>query len=164
MDIPGKDSEIVLYAMDYLGGRAKAQGEKAIVIGGGITGAETALELYGEGKEVTIVEMADQFLASPSNACQAYSIEIAQKGIRVITGKRLEAVEDHTAVLVDRWGNHTELPADSIVISAGFTAQNDLADALENETEAEVYNIGDSHQVRQIYDAIHEGFFAAKQI
>ena len=108
--------------------------------------------------------MADQFLGTFSSACQAYSIEIAQKGIRVLTGKRLEAVKGHTAVLVDRWGNHTELPADSVVIAAGFTAQNDLADALERETEEEVYNIGDSRQVRQIYDAIHEGFFTASGI
>lgn len=164
LDIPGKDNKIVLYAMDYLGGRVKAQGDRTVVIGGGITGAETALELHNEGKEVTIVEMADQFLGTFSSACQAYSIEIAQKGIRVLTGKRLESVPDHTAVLVDRWGNRTELPADSIVIAAGFTAQNDLADTLERETEAEVYNIGDSRQVRQIYDAIHEGFFTARQI
>ena len=35
-----------------------------VVIGGGITGAETALELNAEGKKVTIVEMTDAFLAN----------------------------------------------------------------------------------------------------
>ncbi len=34
------------------------------MIGGGITGAETALELNAEGKKVTIVEMTDAFLAN----------------------------------------------------------------------------------------------------
>ena len=42
--------------------------------------------------------------------------------------------------------------------------QYELAEQLENETELEVYNVGDSKQVRQIYDAIHEGFVAARQI
>lgn len=65
---------------------------------------------------------------------------------------------------MDRWGNTTELEADSIVIAAGFMPQYELAEQLENETELEVYNVGDSKQVRQIYDAIHEGFVAARQI
>lgn len=154
----------LIYANDYLNGSKKAVGNKVVVIGGGITGAETALELKNEGKDVTIVEMADRFLASNSSACQAYSISISQTDIKVITGKRLVAAENGKAVLMDRWGNTTELEADSIVIAAGFMPQYELAERLENETELEVYNVGDCKQVRQIYDAIHEGFVAARQI
>lgn len=42
--------------------------------------------------------------------------------------------------------------------------QYDLVEQLENNTDMEVFHIGDSKRVRQIYDAIHEGFFAARQI
>ena len=158
------NTDIVIYANDYLNKSKKANGDKVVVIGGGITGAETALELKNEGKDVTVVEMADAFLANMSSACQAYSISISQTDIKVITGKRLIGVENGKAVLTDRWGNTQELPADSIVVAAGFTPQYELACKLEEETDIEVYNIGDSQKVRQIFDAVHEGFFAARQI
>ena len=134
------------------------------MIGGGITGAETALELHKEGKEVTVVEMTDAFLANPGSACQAYSIEIAQTDIRIVTGKRLVAVEEGAIHLADRWGNETTLPTDGVVIAAGFVPQHDLVEQLEQNTNMEVFHVGDSLRVRQIYDAIHEGFFAARQI
>lgn len=164
LNVPGGDSGNVIYANDYLNGSKKAEGQKAVVIGGGITGAETALELNKEGKDVTVVEMTDAFLANPSSSCQAYNIEIAQSNIKIMTGKRLVAVEDSKIVLADRWGNESCVDADCVVIAAGFVPQYDLAEQLENNTEMEVFHIGDSKRVRQIYDAVHEGFFAARQI
>lgn len=164
LNVPGSDGSSVIYANDYLNGSQKAEGQKAVVIGGGITGAETALELDKEGKDVTVVEMTDAFLANPSSSCQAYNIEIVQSDIKIMTGKRLLAVEDGKAVLTDRWGNESRLDADCVVIAAGFVPQYDLAEQLENNTEMEVFHIGDSKRVRQIYDAVHEGFFAARQI
>ena len=161
---PGGESDRVVYACDYLNGSRKAAGQRVAVIGGGITGAETALELHKEGKEVTVVEMTDAFLANPGSACQAYSIEIAQTDIRIVTGKRLVAVEEGAIHLADRWGNETTLPTDGVVIAAGFVPQHDLVEQLEQNTNMEVFHVGDSLRVRQIYDAIHEGFFAARQI
>ena len=162
--VPGGESDRVIYACDYLNGSRKAAGQRVAVIGGGITGAETALELHKEGKEVTVVEMTDAFLANPGSACQAYSIEIAQTDIRIVTGKRLVAVEEGAIHLADRWGNETTLPTDGVVIAAGFVPQHDLVEQLEQNTNMEVFHVGDSLRVRQIYDAIHEGFFAARQI
>lgn len=164
LKVPGIESDTVIYANDYLNGSKKSQGKQAVVIGGGITGAETALELKNEGKDVTIVEMTDSFLANPSSACQAYNIAISQTDIKVITGKRLIAVGNHQAVLTDRWGNEMSIETDNVVIAAGFIPQYDLAEQLEENTEIEVFNIGDSKKVRQIFDAVHEGFFAARQI
>jgi len=164
LQVPGGDSEQVLYASDYLLGNQKAEGTRAVVIGGGITGAETALELLREGKEVTIVEMADAFLASPGSASQAYGIEIAQSPIQILTGKRLIEVQPGQIRLTDRWGNESVQEADCVVVAAGYLPQNELADRLEQETDLEVFHVGDSKKVRQIYDAIHEGFAAARQI
>lgn len=164
LSVPGGESDRVIYACDYLNGSRKAAGQRVAVIGGGITGAETALELHKEGKEVTVVEMTDAFLANPGSACQAYSIEIAQTDIRIVTGKRLVAVEEGAIHLADRWGNETTLPTDGVVIAAGFVPQHDLVEQLEQNTNMEVFHVGDSLRVQQIYDAIHEGFFAARQI
>ena len=85
-------------------------------------------------------------------------------GIKILTGKRLTAVHENNVILTDRWGNETTVPADSVVIAAGFTRQNELSDKLEENTDMQVFNVGDSKRVRQIYDAIHEGFIAARQI
>lgn len=108
--------------------------------------------------------VAGMQLAHPGSACQAYSIEIAQTDIRIVTGKRLVAVEEGAIHLADRWGNETTLPTDGVVIAAGFVPQHDLVEQLEQNTNMEVFHVGDSLRVRQIYDAIHEGFFAARQI
>lgn len=164
LDVPGSDRSTVVCANDYLNGSKKVEGKNVAVIGGGITGAETALELNGEGKNVTVVEMADRFLANPGSSCQAYSITIAQSDIKIMTGKRLVAVDDKEITLTDRWGNENKVAVDNVVIAAGFIPQYDLANQLEENTDIEVYNVGDSKKVRQIYDAVREGFIAARQI
>ena len=89
---------------------------------------------------------------------------LVQAGDTQLTGKRLVAVEEGAIHLADRWGNETTLPTDGVVIAAGFVPQHDLVEQLEQNTNMEVFHVGDSLRVRQIYDAIHEGFFAARQI
>lgn len=164
LDVSGSGRISVIYANDYLNGSQMVEGKNVAVIGGGITGAETALELDRDGKNVIIVEMADAFLANPGSSCQAYNVAIAQSNIKIMAGKRLVAVEDKKAILIDRWGNENTVDVDNIVIAAGFIPQYDLVNQLEENTDMEVYNVGDSKKVRQIYDAIREGFIAARQI
>ena len=162
IDVPGIDLPSVSQALEVLGGKIP-EGKSAVVIGGGITGAETALELAEAGKQVTIVEMMDQFLAKFSAANPAYFEAVYGAGIRVITGKRLEKVESGKAIIVDRFGNKEELEADAVVISAGFVPQHELAEELDEFLE-DVIEIGDGKQVRQIYDAIREGYAAARNM
>lgn len=51
-----------------------------------------------------------------------------------------------------------------LISAAGFIPQHELYDRLTEETNMQVFNVGDSKYVRQIYDAIHEGYIAAKQL
>ena len=160
-DVPGIEQENVFQCLDYLDGRAKPDGKTALVIGGGITGAETAVELSKAGKDVTIVEMMDDFLAQFGVTIPAYHRIVAEANVKVLTGKRSECIEGKKAILVDRFGNHTELEADAIVLAAGFQPQRKLAEELEEFLE-DVVEVGDCIAARQIYDAIREGYIAAR--
>ena len=53
---------------------------------------------------------------------------------------------------------------DNVVIAAGFVPDNSIYTKLEEETDMQVFNVGDAKRVRQIYDAVHEGYIAAKLI
>ena len=124
-----------------------------------------AVELAKEGKKVTIIEVMDQFLALPSAVIPAYQMAVEQAGVKVITGHRLDYVDHDQAIIVDRFGNKKELKADGgIVISAGFMPQLELQEKLEEETDIEVYTVGDAKKVRQIIDATHEGYAVARMI
>lgn len=162
--VPGIDQDHVSYAMEYLGGSKKLQGDTAVVIGGGITGAEAALELAAEGKSVTIVEVMDQFLATHATVVPGYLAALEKAQVAVITGYRLERMTKDQAVIVDRFGNTRELDADCVVICAGFLPQTALAEELEETTDMEVYMAGDCKKVRQIQDAVHEGYVAGRSI
>ena len=50
------------------------------------------------------------------------------------------------------------------VIAAGFVPDNSIYTKLEEETDMQVFNVGDAKRVRQIFDAVHEGYIAAKLI
>lgn len=171
LDVPGIENSCVSYAMDYLSAKAKdssaklAEGGEAVVIGGGITGAEVALELVEEGKKVTIVEVMDKFLDLRSHVAPIYMQAVYGAGVRVITGYRLESVDGEAAVIVDRFGNKQRLNADGgIVVAAGFTPNTELAQRLEDETDIEIFCVGDCKKARQILEATREGYNAACQI
>lgn len=164
LTVPGIEHKHVIYAMEYLGGRAESRGNRAVVIGGGITGAEAALELAGEGKETVIVEMMDQFLNMHATVVPGYLMALKKAGVSVITGFRLESVSENSVIIVDRFGNQKEIPADTAVIAAGFVPDTSMACELEETTNMEVFTVGDCKSVRQIQDAVHEGYTAGRQI
>jgi len=162
-DVYGIDNPIVLSVLDVLGGRAKA-GDKVVVIGGGVTGAEVGLYLAEQGKDVTFVEMLDEFMSDIGINRNAYNARLSAKKVTVHTGKLLYEVRDKSAVIMDRYGKKQELEADSIVLASGFAPQPELRDLFENETDLEVYAVGDCMGARMIFDAIHEGFLTARMI
>ena len=164
LHVPGINQSHVAYAMEYLGGQFCPKGRTAVVIGGGITGAETALELAARNMDVTIVEVMDKFLDTHATVVPGYIMSLEKANVRIITSHRLESVRDNTVLITDRFGNIKELDADCVVIAAGFLPQPELADELEETTDMEIYTAGDCRKVRQIQDAVYEGYLAGRQI
>lgn len=139
-------------------------GQRVIVVGGGLIGTETAVELACKGHQVTIVEMLDQIM----NDCAitdviAYWGMIYQHQVQVMPGHRLEEINRDGAVVSDRRGRMQTLPCDSVVMAVGLKPDHSLFEALESGP-VPVTEIGDGEHVGKILDAIHSGYKAALHV
>ncbi len=163
-DIPGKDSPMVVSAMDVLNGSKKV-GTNVAVIGGGLVGAETAWWLAQNGKKVTAVEMLDEFAADvePMSMRPILVGELERLEVKVYTGKRLEEVTAGEIIIVDRYGNRARFNVDNVVMAAGFAPNNQLVEEFKEICD-EVYVVGDCKKPGLIFDAIHEAHVAARCI
>ncbi len=112
-------------------------------------------EIYAQGcpapKEITF----DEALVSEEHS--------RGRPVSVHTGRRLERVDGDGIGVVDRFGGRSTIPADSVVLAAGFRPNRALIARLRDELPyLQVLEAGDCVRPRKIFDAIHEGHLAAK--
>ena len=101
--------------------------KKAVVIGGGFIGLETAENLNAKGISVTVVDVAPQIMPNvfdPEMAAYAKK-HLIRHGIRVLTGTRAEAAQGDTTVTALKTSSGV-LPCDMIIISAGIRPNTDF--------------------------------------
>ena len=159
---PIEGIELASPSGDYLTGKKKP-GRNVVVIGGGLVGCETAAYMKETAREVTIVEVLDDILALADhclNNDQALRAMLAERGVHVAaSAKVLRITPDSVVYLKD--GKEHAIKADTVIIAAGYRANNSLEDALEDK-EADVTVIGDAESPRKILTAVHEGYHAIR--
>lgn len=154
--IPGVDKPIAVDCLSAING-AKPVGEHVIVIGGGLVGSETALDLAENGHKVTLVEMQPQIMNGVAvTDFLAYSERIAKTDIRILTNTRLEAIEDDGAIVSGKQGEE-KLTADTVILALGLKANHQLYDQLI-AADKEAYLVGDAVKAGKIFDAFHTGY------
>ncbi len=166
-EIQGVEKGLVVGALDVLNGTKV--GEEVIVIGGGTVGGETALFLAEQGKKVTIVEMLPEILPellTRRGPRQSFFERLARckPTVKVYTETRLEEIIDDGVVVSDKYGQRSRLRADTVILALGFKTDRKLYDELMCLPNCEVYMVGDYVEPREIYDAIHEGHLAARDL
>jgi 2,4-dienoyl-CoA reductase-like NADH-dependent reductase (Old Yellow Enzyme family)/thioredoxin reductase len=160
-DIPGTDKPHVAWVGDVDMRKAKV-GNTVLIVGGGSTGSETALQLAKDGKTVTVVDMLDYAtLAADWPRGLAYLLE--DYGVRFLTETKVEKVTDKGAVVVDKGWNHSEIVAETVILSLGFQPRTRTVD-LFSGLKADVYVVGDCRKTLGIKEAIHDGFNVAIEI
>jgi len=162
-DIRGIDKKSVMTAIDVL--RGKQVGQNVVVAGGSFIGCEIALFLAEAGKKVRIFRVREKDAPWGIEGAEIQFIfeGFFKYGVELHQGLRLEEVIDGGAIFVDRYGKRSNFETDSVVLSLGFVARNDLLKGLE-KANIEVYPVGDCVAPRMIYDAIHEGFFTSYRL
>lgn len=161
--ITGINNKNVTTAVDVLTGKTNV-GENVVVVGAGLVGIETALQLNSLGKNVTVIEMKDKVLPEPlfETDLNALKILIAESNIKCKTSTKLSEVKDGS-VIVESEGVPEEFNCDSVVLAMGFKANNELENELEGRVN-EIITVGDAVAPRKIINAVWEGFYSIRAL
>lgn len=158
--IPGIDGDNVVWAGDVDTGKAKT-GKKVIIAGGGLTGAECAIPLAREGKDVTVVDMISRTdFAKDAAGLVMLSIwkRFYELGIKTIFDANILEFTNEGLKYRDKESNVKELEADTIVNALGVTVENDKVKELSTIVPV-TYQIGDCADAKKnIANAIDSGF------
>lgn len=164
--IAGLDGPNVYLAMQALANTCYV-GQRVLVVGGGLVGVETALQMDVFGKTVTCIDMAKQI---PSEAGfkmndMLMKKQMAGSNVRFCPGTKLVEVENDLLgcrVTVERNGQQETEAYDTVLLALGFTPTVEAGKALESIAPVTV--IGDSAKPRKIIFAIEEAHEAVRNL
>jgi len=188
LELPGSGTIPVVQAWDVLAGR-EVVGKRAVVIGGGATGVETALHLARSGamdaptaafllvhgaeppeliremairgpRTVTLIEI-ERKVATEIGPSTRWSVMawLERCGVEVLTSTEAVRLE-RDGLVVRKSGSERLVPADGVVLALGSRPNAGITAALEGRVP-ELLVVGDARQVSRALDAIHEGYATA---
>jgi 3-phenylpropionate/trans-cinnamate dioxygenase ferredoxin reductase subunit len=106
-----------------------AEGKKAVIVGGGYIGLETAAVMRKLGMNVTILEALPRILqrvTTPAVSSFYERIHI-EEGVKIITNAAVESIEGKSQVESVHLSNGTSLEADLVIIAVGILPNTELA-------------------------------------
>lgn len=165
-DIPGVLHPSVVHYEEYLRGGARI-GDTVVVVGG-VEGAEVAVSLALQGKEVFLVEKTGDvtkgpYLLDPVRRRMLVDEYIPKTGVKLRLHQKVVEIDGRRVRTVDRDGRQEAIPTDSVVVACGRLPNEHLKEALEG-CVPELYAIGDCRQPRSIGWATHEAAHWARQV
>lgn len=184
LQTPGFDSPNVTYAIETLKSD-EIKGDRVLIVGGGLTGCEIAYQLGKEGKNVTIVEMAETILNAFGLSAANYNMLMELLDyykVRVIKNAVVESYQDGMATVIETEKNYPnaanrakrmfalgpqglkvkhEIPADHIVVSVGYISENSLYEKIKGD---HVYLIGDAKQPTNVMEAVWAAYETAMNV
>jgi thioredoxin reductase len=158
--IPGTDQEHVYTYLDILGGEVEP-GNRVLVIGGKLVGAQVAQMVVSKGGHAILTEpMPDICLDAGGRTKWVLLRELKNNpNLEIRTSTSVERIGPNSAVLQS--GGRTEeiRDIDMVVLCLGAMSENRLADDLKwDERLPEIYAIGDCSLPRKMTEAIYEGY------
>lgn len=163
--IDGITADNAITAADVLSG--KKVGEQCVVIGGGLVGIETAIWLAKRGIKVTVVEMLPSVLASgepvPLPNMLMLLDMIAFYKINIITSAKVLSTGNGN-VVIEANGEKIVLDADTVILSAGYIANNALYEELNAQMAIPVWNVGDSTVATNVQNAVRDGYYVGNSL
>jgi 2,4-dienoyl-CoA reductase (NADPH2) len=189
--IPGAALPHVAGSWDVLAGRVQT-GRRVAIIGGGAVGVETALLLADKGtlscdavkfllvnrvepiediyelavkgsKQIVLIEMLAKVGADIGRSSRWGMLQdLRRHGVEMLTNAKAKEITP-AGVLVETATGLDEIPADTVVLAVGARSYNPLEERLV-KSGIPYKVIGDAKRVAKAFDAIHEGYNAAREL
>lgn len=158
--IEGINGPRVTTAQEILDGNVNP-GAKVLVIGGGMTGVETADFMGEHGKAVTILEMREDIALDEMPTPRAFMMpRLAERGIQKIVNATVKKFNED-GVIYEQYGEQKSIGGfDTIVLAMGVKSYNPLEEAARKICK-EVYVVGDANSVGPANKATEAGLAAA---
>jgi len=141
-------------------------GQRVVVIGGGLVGAELAEFLCERGREVTVLEEGPTLAKEMAHPRRWRALhELREHGVRLVANARVLEIAEQS-VFFERPGKkdappvRDAAPADTVILASGLEPNPEPAQLLR-EAGVPVIEIGDATGVGYIEGAVHSGFTAA---
>lgn len=163
--IPGIDGENVVDVVSVDRGLAET-GRRVAVCGGGLSGAECALGLALEGKQVTLVDRvpADEFFANFTFFMRDLLMQrLLDNGVQLRGNCAVKRFADEGVVIENEAGEEELLEADTAVTAFGIRPDSAELEALANVVP-DTYLIGDAKQVGVIGDAVNQAYWLCRDL
>ncbi|MCK9265145.1 MAG: NAD(P)/FAD-dependent oxidoreductase, partial [Deltaproteobacteria bacterium] len=183
-DIPGKDRKNVVTTgqlknqsktlLKYMGPKVMSFltkfflpiGQKVIVLGGDLKGAESAEFFIKRGKEVVVLEEGEQLWNGMNLHLQlAWCPWIAARKVPIYTGVTYEEITDKGVRIKTKEGEEKLIEGDTVMIIAKDKKNDDLYRTLQGKAP-EVYLIGDGKEDANAWfdGAVHQGARTALEL
>ena len=156
-NIPGVS--LAVMANDVLSGKREIRNKKAVVVGGGMTGLETAEYLAARGNSVKVLEM----LPAPGRGIFNFNVTktvnaLEKQRTEIYTCTRADSISKEAVTVTDtRSGRSEEIACDVVVLAIGVYTDHSMRDMLEKRF-FNVTEIGDANKAGKIMTAVRDGY------
>lgn len=155
--LPGVDGPNVMTAEEVLTGKKEAKGS-VIVVGGGVTGMETAETLAAKGHSVTLVEMTKEIGKGLYRSVVVdFMMRFNKMGIKVMTYECVMGISEAGVKLRNVVTSQLhDLPAETVVLAIGVRPNDAIAEQFEAAFD-NVIILGDANKSGRIAEATFDG-------
>lgn len=166
--IPGAlDSPLVCTPPEILTGAVDIREESVVVVGSGMTGLETAEHLSDRSRNnaVLVLEAAPRLAPGVQGSNRnAVTAVLEVNNVVLLTGRTLTRIgEDRVWFADSQTGEEYVYPCDRVVLALGTVPSRPYGDQLAGLCDR-VVSIGDAVTGGQIWDAVHQGYHAARDL